>query len=59
MHHYQQSLEVKEQVLGEEHTNCLNTLDSIGLVLAEMGKFEEARESFQRSLEIKGKLLGK
>ena len=53
------AFDARERLLGAEHPDTLNTLNSIGLVLSWQGKYEKAEATHKHALEIKRRVLGK
>jgi tetratricopeptide (TPR) repeat protein len=52
------ALEAREAILGAEHPDTLNSMESLGLVLSRQGKYEDAEGMHRRVLQIRKKLLG-
>ncbi|KAJ4354755.1 hypothetical protein N0V95_003528 [Ascochyta clinopodiicola] len=52
------SLRVRESVLGAEHPDTLDSLNSLGMVLRRQGKYSEAERVHQRALEARQRVLG-
>jgi tetratricopeptide (TPR) repeat protein len=50
---YQQTLELRERVLGKEHPDTLTSMDNLALLLIRQGKYGEAEEIHRRTLEIR------
>ena len=50
---------MKEEVLGKQHISYANTLNNMGSVLRKMGRYSEAMDHFQRSIEVTKEVLGK
>jgi hypothetical protein len=46
-------------VLGKEHLHTSVTLNNLASMLAEQGRYEEARPLHERALAIREKVLGK
>ncbi|KAF2193440.1 TPR-like protein [Zopfia rhizophila CBS 207.26] len=49
---------VRETILGAEHPDTLNSLNSLGLVLDWQGQYSEAEAMHQRALETKERVFG-
>ena len=56
---YLKSLKVQEKLLGQEHTDTLNSINGLGRVYMSQEKFDEAAKMFLRSLDTKKRTLGK
>ena len=54
---YQQTLELREKVLGKEHPDTLTSMNNLA-VLSSQGKYEEAEEMHRQALELREKVLG-
>ena len=52
------ALQARETILGLEHPDTLNSINSLGLVLMSQGKYEEAEAMHRRDLEGSEKTLG-
>ncbi|OCK73508.1 hypothetical protein K432DRAFT_233234, partial [Lepidopterella palustris CBS 459.81] len=52
------AFQVRETILGAEHLDTLNSLNSLGLVLNLQGRYSEAEAMHQRALEAKERVLG-
>ncbi|KAJ4298214.1 hypothetical protein N0V90_006113 [Kalmusia sp. IMI 367209] len=52
------AFQVRESVLGAEHPDTLNSINSLGLVLHRQGRYKEAEAMHQRGLEVKKRLFG-
>ena len=50
MDHYQRSIEVTEEVLGKRHISYADTLNNIGNVLDDMGRYKEAILRYREAL---------
>ena len=50
---------MKEEVLGKQHISYANTLNNMGSVLHNMGRYSEAMDHLQRSIEVTEEVLGK
>ncbi|MEM9453271.1 MAG: serine/threonine-protein kinase [Myxococcota bacterium] len=57
-HHYEQSLQIREQELGVDHLGVAIGLLNLGTVLCDQGKYEQARAYYERALEIREQELG-
>ncbi|OAG08426.1 uncharacterized protein CC84DRAFT_1203804 [Paraphaeosphaeria sporulosa] len=53
------ALHFRETILGEEHPDTLNSLNSLGIVLNWQGQYSEAEAMHQQGLEAKERVLGK
>ncbi|KAJ5157686.1 Tetratricopeptide-like helical [Penicillium canariense] len=53
-----ENLEVREQALGPEHPDTLESVSHLGLVLEELGRYKEAKLMHRRVLEGYEKALG-
>src|SRR5947207_3857144 len=53
-----QALAGREKVLGMEHTDTLNSVNSLAFVLQYQGKYEAAEEMKRRALAGREKVLG-
>ncbi len=56
--HARSSLALHEKALGPEHPDVAASLNNLGILLAETGEYQQAKEYYQRSLAIYGKVLG-
>jgi len=56
---HRQALELKEKVLGKEHPDTLNSMNSLANVLGNQGKYEETEQMNRQTLKLKEKVLGK
>ncbi|KAI0197415.1 hypothetical protein EV127DRAFT_450364 [Xylaria flabelliformis] len=56
---YQQTLDLKEEVLGEKHPNTLSTMNNLALVFSKQGRYKEAEEIYQQTLSVKEEVLGR
>lgn len=45
-------------LLGNEHPETLNTMDSLAVILEKQGKYKEAEEMHRQTLELREKVLG-
>ncbi|KAH0556924.1 hypothetical protein GP486_005284, partial [Trichoglossum hirsutum] len=52
------ALEAREATLGAEHLETLNSINSLGVVLALQGKYIEAEAMYRRALEGEERVLG-
>jgi tetratricopeptide (TPR) repeat protein len=52
------ALEVRRNVLGAEHPDTLNSLDSLGLVLEGQGNYREAETVHHQVMEVRERVLG-
>ena len=46
------------RVLGEKHPNVLNSLNNLGIVYGQQGKYEEAAQIHRQVLEERQRVLG-
>jgi len=53
---YQESLQIYKKLYGSEHPNVAQTLNNIGLLLNNQGKYVEAMPIYQESLQISKKI---
>jgi Tfp pilus assembly protein PilF len=51
------ALEVREEVLGREHSDTLTSVSNLGNVLSGQGKYEEVEVMYRRALEAQEKVL--
>lgn len=51
-------LDLRERMLGKEHTDTAQALNNLGMVNQRMGKFKEAEEYHKRALAIREKSSG-
>ncbi|KAI1322280.1 hypothetical protein F5Y16DRAFT_413326 [Xylariaceae sp. FL0255] len=56
---YQQTLELKEEVLGREHPSILGSINNLAEVLRSQGKYEEAEKINREILRLREKVLGR
>lgn len=52
------ALRARETVLGPEHADTLNSLNSLGLVVNLLGRYDEAEAMHKKALEAKRRVLG-
>ncbi|KAF2735296.1 hypothetical protein EJ04DRAFT_601143, partial [Polyplosphaeria fusca] len=52
------ALWVREAMLGLEHVDTLNSLNSVGLMVNWLGRFAEAKAIYKKALEAKRRVLG-
>jgi tetratricopeptide (TPR) repeat protein len=50
---WESALQVRQQVLGEEHLDVANTHNNIGIALGKLKRFDAAFQHLQRALEIR------
>lgn len=55
----QQTLEIREKVLGKEHHDTLASMHSLANALFSQGRDKEAEQLYQQTLELREKVLGK
>jgi tetratricopeptide (TPR) repeat protein len=53
-----QSLEIRRQVLGEQHPDFATSLSSLASLYGSMGRYEDAEPLYRQTLEIRLKALG-
>ena len=53
-----QALEIRKQVLGEEHPEYASSLNNLGNLFWKMGNYKAAEPYYKQALEIKKKALG-
>ena len=56
--YYQQSLEMRRKLLGNEHPDVATSLNNLAGLYDSQGKYEEAEPYYQQSLAMMRKLLG-
>jgi len=56
---YQESLKIREQVLGKEHPDYATSLNNLAMLYNSQGKYEEALPLYQEALKIYEQVLGK
>ena len=56
---HRQALEGLKKVLGEEHPNTLDSMNSLAIVLNNQGKYEKAEQMHRQALEGSMKVLDK
>jgi len=55
---YQQALEIRRQVLGEQHPNFAQSLNALASLYESTGRYEQAEPLLQQALEIRREVLG-
>jgi tetratricopeptide (TPR) repeat protein len=55
----QQTLQLKEKVLGKEHPDTLMSMNNLARSLRQQGKFAEAEAMHRQTLQLQEKLFGK
>ncbi|RPB04715.1 hypothetical protein L873DRAFT_1279880 [Choiromyces venosus 120613-1] len=55
---FRHTLGSKEKVLGPDHPDTLTSVDSLAVVLRDLGRYDESETMFQRALESQEKVLG-
>jgi tetratricopeptide (TPR) repeat protein len=50
--------QTRGEILGEEHSDTLDSLNSLGIDLARQGKYSEAEAAHKRVLEVRERILG-
>ena len=56
---WEKALDIRVQVLGDEHKDVANTLNNMGVALGRMERHDEAMEYLERVLKIRSKIYGK
>uniref|UniRef100_A0A7S2E9U5 MalT-like TPR region domain-containing protein n=1 Tax=Ditylum brightwellii TaxID=49249 RepID=A0A7S2E9U5_9STRA len=56
---YRESLEITEEIYGDQPLKVSHALDNIGSILALMGKYQRATGFFERALDMREDALGK
>ena len=56
---WRNALEIRGQVLGEEHIDTANTCNNIGIALGKLDRVDEASTYLQRALQIRVTAFGK
>ncbi|HEY0735433.1 MAG TPA: tetratricopeptide repeat-containing protein, partial [Herpetosiphonaceae bacterium] len=54
----ERALEIQERVLGADHPDTAQSLQTLGAVLVEQEEYAEARRTLERALEIQERVLG-
>jgi Tfp pilus assembly protein PilF len=54
----QQTLQLKEKVLGTEHPSTLHSMNNLAVVLDNQGKYVEAEQMHRQTLQLREKVLG-
>lgn len=52
------ALGVREELLGPEHMETLDSLNSLGMALGRLGRYDEAKKLHQKAMEAKERTLG-
>lgn len=55
---YEEALGIRRELLGSDHVDTANVLESLGIVQCASGKLTEALSSHQECLEIRKRVLG-
>src|SRR5206468_1061470 len=55
---FQQSLEIRRRVLGENHPDYAASLNNLAVLYQDMGNYAAAEPLYQQSLEIRRRVLG-
>jgi len=55
---YQQALEIRRQVLGEQHPDFASSLNNLAALYGATGRYEQAEPLYQQALEISRQVLG-
>jgi len=58
LEYYNKTLQIRKELLGEEHTSVAALYDNIGIVYTNKAEYDMALEFYYQSLEIKIKQLG-
>ncbi|KAI1439328.1 hypothetical protein F5Y02DRAFT_143448, partial [Annulohypoxylon stygium] len=56
---YQQTLELRERVLGRENPSTLDSMNNLAEVFRSQGKYEEAEQMHRQTLELTERVLGR
>ena len=56
--YFDRVFEVRSSVLGDEHEDTLQSMNNIGRILADLGKYAEAEPYYRRTLEGRRRVLG-
>jgi tetratricopeptide (TPR) repeat protein len=56
--YYENALEIRKKVLGDDHIETANSLNNIGGLLQVMGEYRSARPFFEKALKIRKQKLG-
>ena len=56
---YQQTLHLKETVLGEDNTSILESINNLTISLSNQGKYTEAKAIYRQILQLKATVLRK
>ena len=54
---YQQTLHLKETVLGEDNTSILESINNLTILLSNQGKYTEAEAIYRQILQLKATVL--
>ncbi|MCP5096507.1 MAG: tetratricopeptide repeat protein, partial [Chloroflexi bacterium] len=55
---YEQALAIRQQVLGDDHSDTANSLNNMGSLLNAMGELAQARPYLEQALAIRQQVLG-
>ncbi|HEY0754938.1 MAG TPA: tetratricopeptide repeat protein [Ktedonobacteraceae bacterium] len=55
---WRQALEIRERILGVEHSATVLSLNNLGLSYSEQGRYAEAEPLWRQALEIRERVLG-
>nr|WP_232224256.1 tetratricopeptide repeat protein [Mastigocladopsis repens] len=55
---YQQALELRKRLLGEEHPDVAQSLNNLAYLYRSQGRYIEAEPLYQQALELRKRLLG-
>lgn len=56
--HYNHAIQIKSDILGDEHIDMSDSLNNLGLLYNEKGAYAEAEPLFHKAIEIRQKFLG-
>lgn len=54
-----QAMEVRKLILGQEHSDALDSMAMVGIVYELRGKYDAAEQLYQETLQLQEKFLGK
>ncbi|NET67412.1 MAG: tetratricopeptide repeat protein [Moorea sp. SIO1G6] len=54
----EKALEIRQQVLGEEHPDVATSLNNLALLYSRQGRYQQAEPLFQQALDLRKRLLG-
>ena len=55
---YKEALAIRKKVLGEEHPSVATSLNNLGLLYNNQGKYDEAEKMYKEALAIHKKVSG-